>query len=250
VPAELRVVGSGPAWPSAGQACSGYLLTTDAGSTLIDCGSGVFERLRRVRRPEDVQAVIISHLHFDHWVDLVPFKYYLTYEAGTVARPALYLPPGGEETLRRVIAPIDPSPDFFGGGFSVREYDPRGVLDLSGAEFQFLRTIHPIETYAMHVSTGGASLAYTADTAWHAPLVEFAADADVLLCEAAMGGAHEPGPVHLSGLEAGRLARLAGVKRLLLTHLSTAAIPEAIAAAKEGFDGPVEHAEQGRAIAL
>lgn len=250
MPAELRVVGSGPAWPSAGQACSGYLLTTDAGSTLVDCGAGVFERLRRMRRPEDVQAVIISHLHFDHWVDLIPFKYYLTYEAGTEARPSLYLPPGGEETLRRVIAPIDPSPDFFGGAFDVREYDPGGVLDLRGLEFRFMRTVHPIETYAFRVSTGGASLVYTADTAWHAPLVELAAGADILLCEAAMGGAREPSPVHLNGLEAGRLARIAGAKRLLLTHLSTAAVPEAISAAKEEFDGPVEHAEQGRHVSL
>ena len=105
---ELRVLGKSPAWQDAGGACSGYLVVADGTCLLLDCGSGVFGKLRSVVDYAEVDAVVVSHLHADHILDLVPFASGLTYAPrhqpvpvdgwpGTSKppRPRLLAPPGG-----------------------------------------------------------------------------------------------------------------------------------------------------------
>ena len=74
---RITVLGKSPAWQDAGGACSGYLVEEDDFALLLDCGNGVFSKLRRHRDYVDVDAVLISHLHADHFLDLVPFSYAL-----------------------------------------------------------------------------------------------------------------------------------------------------------------------------
>src|SRR5436305_15184407 len=76
---RLTVLGKSPSWQDAGGACSGYLLEEDGVAVLIDCGNGVFSKLRRYRDYTMVDAVLISPLHADHFLDLVPYSYALTY---------------------------------------------------------------------------------------------------------------------------------------------------------------------------
>src|SRR3954447_9354136 len=76
---RLTVLGKSPSWQDAGGACSGYLIEEDGASVVLDCGNGVFSKLRRFRDYTCVDAVVISHLHADHFLDLVPFAYALTY---------------------------------------------------------------------------------------------------------------------------------------------------------------------------
>ncbi len=248
---KLTILGSEPAWPSAGGVCSGYILETEPGQRiLIDCGTGVFARLREMLAPEYVSAIVISHVHFDHWADLIPFRYYLRYEAGSDNRPPLYLPPGAAETLRNVVAPVDQDPDFFAGNFRIAEYDPTAGLELAGAELTFRRTRHPVETYAIAIRQGDRRLCYSADTGWDPVLATFASGSDLFVCEAAWGGGASQGEVHLTGAEAGRLAAMAGAKKLLLTHLSEPAAIAGVEAAKMEFEGPVEYARAGSSHAV
>ena len=76
---RITVLGKSPAWQDAGGACSGYLVEEDDGCVLLECGNGVFSKLRATRDYLDVDAVVISHMHADHFLDLVPFAYALTY---------------------------------------------------------------------------------------------------------------------------------------------------------------------------
>src|ERR1043166_7344733 len=76
---RLTVLGKSPSWQDADGACSGYLIEEDGFRLLLDCGNGVFSKLRRFVDYVDVDAVVISHLHADHFLDLVPFSYALTY---------------------------------------------------------------------------------------------------------------------------------------------------------------------------
>ena len=106
---------------------------------------------------------------------------------------------------------------------------------------------HPVEAYAVRVEHGGRSLVYSGDTGPCAALVELAAGADVLLCEASWPHVvpgrwtEPPGGLHMSGRQAGEHAAAAGVGRLLLTHVPTWCDPAALLAeAQERFDGPVE----------
>jgi ribonuclease BN (tRNA processing enzyme) len=70
---EITVLGESPSWQDAGGACSGYLIENDGFVLLLDCGNGVFSKLRRFADYLEVDAVLISHLHADHFLDLIPF---------------------------------------------------------------------------------------------------------------------------------------------------------------------------------
>lgn len=110
------MLGKSPSWQDAGGACSGYLIRTERSTVLLDCGNGVFAKLREQVDYVDVDAIIVSHLHADHFLDLVPYAYALTYSPrqqpvpvhgheGTEwpARPRLIVPPGAAEMFRRVV---------------------------------------------------------------------------------------------------------------------------------------------------
>src|SRR3954449_5466587 len=109
---RITVLGKSPAWQDAGGACSGYLVEGGGVRVLLDCGPGVFAKLRRFADYVDVDAVVISHLHADHILDLVPFASGLRYaprqqpvpvggHPGTdaPAKPRLLAPPGAEAAL-------------------------------------------------------------------------------------------------------------------------------------------------------
>ena len=94
---RLTVLGSSPACQNPGGACSGYLIEQDGVTILIDCGSGVFSRLQQYVEPDRVDAVIISHMHADHTLDLIQYRYYLFFAglAGTLSAPAAAVPAAG-----------------------------------------------------------------------------------------------------------------------------------------------------------
>ena len=103
---EITVLGKSPSWQDAGGACSGYLVEQDDYTLLLDCGSGVFSKLRSVRDYAAVEAVLISHLHADHFLDLVPFSYALihgTHRSAGQPPPALHVPQGAAAVFRRVV---------------------------------------------------------------------------------------------------------------------------------------------------
>src|ERR687889_315508 len=131
---RLTVLGKSPSWQDAGGACSGYLLEEDGTAVVIDCGNGVFGKLRQRMDYVDVDAVVISHLHADHFLDLVPYAYALTYAprqqpvpvdrwpgTDTPARPRLIVPRGATETFRRVVGAWG-NEDLIEKAFELEEY--------------------------------------------------------------------------------------------------------------------------------
>src|SRR6201989_2055817 len=137
---RLTVLGKSPAWQDAGGACSGYLLQEGDTAVLLDCGNGVFGKLREQIDYVDVDAVVISHLHADHFLDLVPFSYALTYAprqqpvpvggwpgTDSPARPALHVPPGATALFRRVVGAWG-NEDLIENAFTMAEYDPGDEL--------------------------------------------------------------------------------------------------------------------------
>lgn len=246
---SIEVLGSGAAWPSASRACAGLLVESGETRLLVDCGTGVFERLRARMPPEDVGHIIVSHIHFDHIADLIPFRYFLAFEARPEHPPKLHLPPGASDKLRKIVEPVDPDPDFFTAAFATSEYEPDGELRIGDLSITFHETRHPVETFAMRLaSEGGEAVVYSADTGWLPSLADFAEGADLFICEATWAdGEGNPG-IHLSAPEAGRLAHMAGAKKLALTHLPEPRAKASVDAAQKEFGGPIEHAAEGSTL--
>ena len=250
MPLRIEVLGSEPAWPFAARACSGFLFQTAKSTILIDCGTSVFERLRTVLPPEELTGVVISYLHFDHWIDLIPFRYYLAFDARPAVRPSLHLPPCATEKLQGIVEAKDPGLRFFADAIEASEYDPQGELRVGELLIAFRQTRHPIDTYAIKLVSAGKTAVYSADTGWDESMAEFARGADLFICEATWGAGDGISDMHLSGAGAGRLAELAGVKQLLLTHLTESRAEEAVRAARKEYGGPVEYATARRTFRL
>src|SRR4051794_39515652 len=176
---RVTVLGKSPSWQDAGGACSGYLVEHDGRRVLLDCGNGVFGKLRAVCSYADVEAVVLSHLHADHFLDLVPFSYALSFgsERGEEsARPALHAPQGAADTFRRVAGAWG-SEELIVDAFDVREYTPADTLQIGPLRVRFHPVSHFVPTCAVEFSApdgGSGRFVFGADTAPTDELVAFA----------------------------------------------------------------------------
>jgi ribonuclease BN (tRNA processing enzyme) len=233
---RVTVLGKSPSWQDAGGACSGYLIEEGDTAVLMDCGNGVFSKLRRFRDYVDIDAVVLSHLHADHFLDLVPYSYALTYAPrqqpvpvhiwpGTdnPARPSLHAPRGARDTFRRVVGAWG-NEDLIENAFDLHEYDPDAVVEVGPLRFAFTEVPHFIHTCAIEVTSsanGSGRLVYGADSAPASELIDFARGADLLMIEATLPRPERGGMRgHLTPGEAGEHGARAGVRRLVLTHIS------------------------------
>jgi ribonuclease BN (tRNA processing enzyme) len=249
---RITVLGKSPAWQDADGACSGYLVEEDGAALLLDCGSGVFSKLRRFLDYAAVDAVVISHLHADHILDLVPYASALTYgprQQDSPARPRLHVPHGGADALRRVCGGGGMREEHIERAFDLREYTPDDVLDVGGMRVRFHRVPHFVPTCAVDVASanGGGRFTYGADSAPNEDLIRFADGSDLLMIEATLPEPEDDGPRgHLTPAEAGEHGLKAHVRRLVLTHISDELDEQwARSEAAKAFGGPVDVAHEG-----
>jgi len=220
---RVTVVGCSGSFPGPESPASCYLLQAPhegrTYSLVLDLGNGALGALQRHVELADVDAVALSHLHVDHFVDLASLYVVRTYgPAGRQSRLPVLAPSGAAERLVQVDgaagrAGIDAVFDFV-------EWSATQPLILGPFTVRVCRVMHPVESYAVRVEAGTRSLVYSGDTGPCAALVDLARAADVLLCEASfVEGADNPPDLHLTGRQAAEHAAAAGVGRLLLTHV-------------------------------
>jgi ribonuclease BN (tRNA processing enzyme) len=262
---RITVLGKSPAWQDADGACSGYLVEGGGVRLLLDCGPGVFGKLRRFVDYVDVDAVVISHLHADHIFDLVPYASGLRYAPrqqpvpvdgwpGTdhPARPRLLAPAGARQALSALCAGGGMSAEHVESAFALDEYATADTLSVGGLELRFAAVPHYVPTNAVEVADGAARFTYSADCAPSDALCAFASGTDLLLIEATLPRAERDGPRgHLTPGEAGEHGRRAGARRLVLTHMSDELDPErARAEAAAAYGDAVDVAFEGAVYEL
>jgi ribonuclease BN (tRNA processing enzyme) len=236
---RLTVLGAGPAYTDREGASGASYLVAHAGThLLLDLGQGSFPRIFPHVFPPDLDAVVVSHLHPDHFIDLVPLRHFLCYEFQPPRRVRV-LGPGD---LARRLDALHDEPGFTAAALDVERLgeDPRrvGALDLRAG-----LVAHTGESYAVRVAPdGGPGLVYTGDCGRAADIAPLVRAGDSLLAEVSFG----PGPVpagvlHLDGPGVGRLAAETGTGRVLLTHLQMGFdAAQTLARVREWYDGPVE----------
>ena len=209
---ELTVLGCSGSYgaPAAG-ACSGYLVRDGDTTIWMDCGNGSFVNLQRHVDPADLTAVVITHEHPDHCVDLYGLHVVLRYGIERSGVP-VYAPAGADERLGALVE--------WGDTFDWRAIDDGSVASIGDIGVAFSRTDHPPPTYAADLtSSDGRRLVYTSDTGPGWSVDAFSPGAHVVLSEASYIHADRRSPIHLSAREAGTAARAAAAERLVLTHL-------------------------------
>ena len=244
---RLTVVGCAPAWTRRpGRASSCYIVESAGRALVLDLGQGAFSELARYRPPESIDGVLISHLHADHLVDLVPLRHFLQYEARAEGRIALH----GPRDLRARLDGFQAQRDFL-GGLPGAALEP-GTFDIAGFTVEARHVTHIPDSFAFRISVageGGPGLVYSGDCARADDLLPLIQPTDTLLCEAALGsGEAEPG-MHLNADQAAGAAADGGAARLVLTHVldgrDGAAAREAAATR---YGGEVTLAEPGLVV--
>lgn len=217
---RLHVLGSSGGYPRADNPCSGFLLEAAEARLWIDAGHGTFGALRRLLSVAELgrlDAVVLSHVHADHCVDLYALHVALVWGELKGTRLPLYAPPGARETLVPLL--LENGRAKFDDAFDYRVIEEGSELEIAGVRGTFLRTQHPTHTLAMRLATPAGVLTYSADTGPETDLGRFARGSDLALFEASYQEAARGAPLHLSAVEAAERARQAGAKHLALTHV-------------------------------
>jgi ribonuclease BN (tRNA processing enzyme) len=242
---ELTVLGSSGTWPPAGGATCGYLVSHEGTHVWLDAGTGTFSNLQRHIQVRDIAAIVITHGHPDHFVDVVPAFYARHY--GGLGDPHLpfYSPEGFTNAMSLLVS--EDGSDVMAEAYAfttLRDGDrfQVGPFDIRAFEMRHVG----VNALGYRIEAGGTVFAYTGDTGPTDAVVELARGADVLMAEASYQDSSNLLPFHMSARQAAEHAKTAGVGRLLLTHLLPTLDPEvSLAEARSAFDGPVEIAEQG-----
>jgi ribonuclease BN (tRNA processing enzyme) len=242
---RLTVLGCAGSFPSAESPCSSYLVEAGGFRLVVDMGNGSLSALQRYAGLYDVDAVLLTHLHPDHWIDLCQYLVARKYAKHCeVPLLPVYGPPG---TAERVDAAYGEGCGAADGVFEYRTLREE-TFTVGPLELTTCRVNHPVETYGLRISHEGRSLTYSSDTAESDALVALARHTDAFLCEASFQDGHDNVPgLHLTGRGAGEHAARAGARRLLLTHLVPAWVDVAhtLAAARSAYCGPVEAVRSG-----
>jgi ribonuclease BN (tRNA processing enzyme) len=215
---KLTVLGCAGTFPGPGSPCSSYVIEHEGYRLLIDAGNGALGPLQQHIGLLGINAVLVSHLHGDHCLDLVAYSYALRYNPeGPLPRMPVY---GPVATRHRLCGAFD---DWPSDGLS-DVFDFRGIRAGTRAigpfEIELDRVRHPIEAYGVRVTAGGRTFTYSGDTSSCKQVEHLAREADLFLCESSWAhSADNPPGIHMSGRDAGEAAHRAGARRLLLTHM-------------------------------
>lgn len=245
---KLTVLGCWGAYPYNKEGTSSYLLETDNYRLLIDAGSATLIQLEAIMDPMDLDAVILSHYHYDHIADLGVLQYYRQLKPLQGERPLLPIYGHMEDSLHFE----ELSLPKVSVGKAYKEFE---VLELGPFSITFLRTKHPVTCFAMRIveKDTGKVLLYTGDSGYITEFIPFCKNADVLLIDTYLFEGNERHFAHFTSKEAGELAKESNCKQLILTHLPQYSDLERLKKQAENYCGatiPVKLAKQGLTLEI
>lgn len=248
---RLTVLGASGTYPRPGGATNGFLLQ-DAGVNLVlELGNGCLSNLFKEIGPTEIGAVVVTHMHIDHFGDLYPLFYALRFDPDEPWGMRLILPQGGLELMGRILG--EDSREYLPRVFASEPIAAGSVYRVGEMELSFYPTDHPVEGYSVRVAGEDWNMAYSSDSSPCPGLEEAAAGVDLFVCEATLPAEYveEASHGHLTSLQAGETAARAGVRRLLLTHVWPAFdMQDILEEVQEAFGGEVALAREGMVIEL
>ena len=216
---ELTVLGMNGPFPAANGATSGYLMRGEKTRMAMDMGSGTLGRLTALMPPEKLDALLLSHWHFDHCSDVLPLLFRLQ---ACAAKPLdVYAPVDESSMVRKVVQQ--------NSAFCLHDVQKDDKVQLGEFSVRVFAARHPVPGVMYRVTDGEKTLCYTGDTNTVEGLTDFAQDADLLLADGLFPTEMwQEGLPHLSAAQTAELARDARVKKLVITHLNPNIDPETL----------------------
>lgn len=242
---QLTILGCSGTFPGPLGPCSSYLIEAAGFRLLMDVGNGSLGAMQARVGLLGPDAVLLSHLHGDHCLDLIAYSYARRYHPdGPLPKLPVY---GPKHTQERLCGAFEDWPeDGLCNVYDFHDLAP-GSRAIGPFTVEMDRVSHPIEAYAFRITADGHTITYSGDTGSSENLDRLASGSDLFLCEASWHDSpRNPPGVHMSGKEAGTTASKAGVEHLVLTHIVPWADPPALyEEARSAFSGKVTLAQPG-----
>ena len=188
---QLTILGRSPARPNPGEACAGYLIEGGGSRILMDVGPGVVAQLLRRNTPDELDAVVISHMHTDHCLDLITLRYSYPWIDVAKRRLTVIVPPGSTGQLAEMALGAGYA-NFFDKSFIFVEHDGKRPIEVGNLRLEPEETQHYVRTWGFRIAATGPDedsnkiLTYSADSGPCDALPRLADGADLFLCEAAL----------------------------------------------------------------
>ena len=218
---RVTVIGAGTSAPQPETPASGILVETTSTSILVDCGQSVIRGLMPIKDPRELDAIIVGHLHADHYIDLVSLRYLMPWAGFTGRRIPVLLPPGGKRKLDELASAISEREGFFDHTFEVIEYDDAKRVEIGDLSIEFIAGLHYVPAWGCMIrDRAGRLVAISGDTGPNDALVEAARGADVFVVEATLVSSAEDDVRrgHLTYDEALDMGARAGAGTTVLVH--------------------------------
>ncbi|WP_413627051.1 MBL fold metallo-hydrolase [Fructilactobacillus vespulae] len=211
---KLTVLGYYGGFPGKEVGTSGFLLQSDDFNLLIDCGSGVLMSLEKVIDPLQLNAVVISHYHADHFADVGVLQYYWQLHAKRYLTGVL--PIYGNTLDETNFSALD-----WPNSTQKFPFKENEVTNIGPFKLEFLKTIHPVPAFAIKITEKKTNkmLVYTADSQYFDGLIDFCKDANLLIADTNFFE-NKTGTIwHMTSKQVGNLAKSANCDQLMLSHL-------------------------------
>lgn len=207
----------------------------------MDCGSGVLSSLQNYISIDELDAVILTHFHHDHVADIGPLQYSKLIQSqlnNDVKTLPIYAPNHEKDFFQKLT---------FNKHTKGKVLEENKEYAIGPFVIHTIKTTHPAYCLAIKLTVEGQSVVFTADTEWFVELGSFSSMVDLLISESNLYKSFEGQiPGHMSGRQAGLLAKEAKVKKLILTHLPHfGELNQLVAEAKQNYKGEVEIAKVG-----
>ncbi|WP_124053898.1 MBL fold metallo-hydrolase [Arcanobacterium ihumii] len=222
-------------------------------SVLLDFGPGAMGQLLNYLDPALLDSIVASHLHADHFADIVGMQVYRRwYPEGALPKIPVYTPGDGVARTRGISD--DPIDETYETEFDFVQVKPGDVVQLGPMKIEFFRANHTIPAHCIRLTAPSDEdpdrdvvFTYSGDTDTCEGVIDAATGADLFLCEAAFEeGRDSVRGVHMTGLRSGEVANQAGAQKLLLTHLQPWTDPiKTQTDAQKKFDGEVHVVQAG-----
>ena len=239
------MLGSAGTWPGPGGATCGHLLSHEGVHIWLDAGTGTFARLQEFVGVDDISAIVITHGHTDHFIDVVPAFYARHYGGMGTPNLPFYSPDGFVDGMSMLTS--ENGRNVMAEAYDFRTIGGGDVFDIGPFHITTFEMTHiGVSSVGYRIVAGSSVLAYTGDSGPCQEVIEMARDADMLVAEATYQDASSQAFFHMSATQAAQHATDAGAKRLVLTHiLPTLDRDISLVEAATAFDGPIELAEDG-----
>lgn len=246
---KVTVVGCAGSFPGPDSPASCYLVEHEGSRILLDLGNGSLGPLQRFTDIYDIDAIVLSHLHADHCLDLTSYYVARRYHPDGPHPTIPVLGPAGAAARMARAYDMDEEPGMT-AEFSFVDHVP-GPVEIGPFRLTTALMAHPVPCFALRVEAGGRSLVYSGDTGPNDNLVRLSQGADVVLYEASFVDGDNPPDLHLTAREAAEHAGRADVGHLVLTHLvAWNRVEDTVAQATDAFDGPLTVARTGLVVDL